>query len=116
MSEVLDVRRGTIAWADLDPTRGREQAGRRPVLVVSSDGYNASVPNIVMVVPLTTRDRGLPHHVLVRGEGREMPQVSYAMTEQVRTIDRQRLAAVVGIADVATMSAVDSWFRDFLAL
>ena len=38
---IVDLRRGDVVWADLDPTLGREQAGRRPVLVVASDIFLA---------------------------------------------------------------------------
>lgn len=111
-----DLRKGTIAWADLNPTRGRERAGRRPVLVISGDGYNASIPNVVMVLPLTTRDRGLPHHVPVAGDGWELPRPSYAMTEQIRTVDRQRIVEPLGVADPLTMARVARWLRDFLEI
>jgi mRNA interferase MazF len=45
--------RGDIWLADLDPVRGREQAGRRPILIVSVDGFNQSKAGLAIVVPLT---------------------------------------------------------------
>ncbi len=106
-------RRGGVLWADLDPVRGREQAGRRPVLVIASDAYLDVVETLVIVLPVTTVDRGWPNHVPLRGStGLERP--SWAMTEQPRTLDRTRLTEVSGHVDDQTMRAVDLWLRDFL--
>lgn len=108
-------RRGAVVWADLDPVRGREQAGRRPVLVVASDAYLQVVDTLTVVVPVTSVDRGWPNHVLLAGApGLDRP--SWAMTEQPRTLDRRRLADVAGQVDAATLAAVDQWLRDFLEL
>ncbi|WP_062289420.1 type II toxin-antitoxin system PemK/MazF family toxin [Demequina phytophila] len=113
---VDDLRRGAVVWAELDPVRGREQAGRRPVLVVASDLYLEQADTLAIVVPATTTDRGWPNHVLLRGPRLDLPQRTYAMTEQPRTITRDRLAGVIGVVDTETMRDVDMWLRDFLAL
>jgi len=106
------LRRGALVWVDLDPTRG--QQGERPALVVCNDDYLAAVPGLVIVVPLTTADRGWPHHVPVTGEHTGLTRTSFAMTEQPRTIARERVVRHAGRADAATCSAVDQWLRDFL--
>ncbi|PZQ87626.1 MAG: type II toxin-antitoxin system PemK/MazF family toxin [Leifsonia xyli] len=104
---------GDIVWADLAPTRGREQAGRRPVLVVANRAYLGLVADLAIVVPLTTRDRGWDNHVEV---GAELPERSWAMTEQVRTVDRLRLRGLIAGADDETMDAIRVWLVDFLDL
>ncbi|NMR20222.1 type II toxin-antitoxin system PemK/MazF family toxin [Cellulomonas fimi] len=104
-----------MAWLDLDPTRGREQAGFRPALVVASRQYVETVTRLVVVLPVTTTDRGWPNHVLLRGRpGLDRP--SWAMTEQVRTVARDRLVEVVGLVDDATLRDVDVYLKDFLGL
>ena len=108
------LRRGGLVWVDLDPTRGREQQGERPALVVCNDDYLAAVPDLVIVVPLTTTDRGWPHHVPVRGQQTGLPRDSFAMTEQPRTVSRDRVVRHAGAADQETSEAVDRWLRDFL--
>ena len=108
-------RRGAVLWAELDPVRGREQAGRRPVLVVASDAYLDVVETLTIVVPVTTVDRSWPNHVPLRG-ATGLTRPSWAMTEQPRTLDRARLLEVAGKADVQTMRDVDLWLRDFLGL
>ncbi len=107
---------GSIVWVDFDPIRGREQRGLRPALVVAGADYLASVPDLVIVVPLTTADRGWQHHVVVRGRDAGLPRRSFAMTEQPRTISRERVNRHSGRADDMTMAAVRGWLRDFFAL
>ena len=113
---MLDVRRGSVMWAELDPVRGREQAGRRPVLVVASGLYLEQADSLAIIVPATTNDRGWPNHVRLRGPDLELERPPYAMTEQPRTVSRGRLVGDAGIVDAATMHEVDRWLRDFLAL
>jgi mRNA interferase MazF len=107
--------RGVVAWADLAPTRGREQAGRRPVLVVASRGYLDAVTSLVVVLPVTSVDRGWPNHVPLRG-AHGLDHASWAMTEQIRTISRDRLDGIAGVVDDATLGEVDTYLRDFLGL
>ena len=62
MSEPL---RGEIWLVDLDPTRGREQAGKRPALVVSANAFNKGPADLVVVLPITSKAKGIPLHVRV---------------------------------------------------
>ena len=108
-------RRGSVLWATLSPASGREQAGRRPVVVVSSDDYLEAVTTLAIVVPVTGVDRGWPNHIRLTGPtGLDSP--SWAMTEQPRTIDRARVRTVAGQVDATTEAAIDTYLRDFLAL
>lgn len=111
-----DLRRGMVVWAELDPVRGREQAGRRPALVIASDLYLEQADTLAIIVPATTKDRGWPNHVPLQGAELTLPQPTFAMTEQPRTITRERLFNDMGLVDAATMREVDRWLRDFLAL
>ncbi|MFS0704043.1 type II toxin-antitoxin system PemK/MazF family toxin [Cellulomonas sp. 179-A 9B4 NHS] len=109
------LRRGTVAWADLAPARGRQEDGHRPVLVVASRQYLETVTTVVVVLPVTAVDRGWSNHVPLRGRvGLGRP--SWAMTEQPRTIARERLSRVAGLVDDATLHDVDTWLRDLLGL
>lgn len=103
-------------WAESDPTRGREQAGRRPALVVAGDLYLEQADTLAIVVPATTIRRGWPNHVLLRGPELVPRRPTYAMTEQPRTISRERIVDVAGVVDAQTMAEVDMWLRDFLSL
>ncbi|EPR75698.1 transcriptional modulator of MazE/toxin, MazF [Leifsonia rubra CMS 76R] len=105
-----------VVWAELDPARGREQAERRPALVIASDLYLQQADTLAIIVPATTSDRAWPNHVPMRGPNLVLKQTTYAMTEQPRVITRERLHEVAGTVDAATMREVDVWLRDFLAL
>jgi mRNA interferase MazF len=104
---------GDVIWADFGATVGRVQRGRRPALVVSNTHYLNLVDELAVVVPLTTTDRGWDNHVEV---GAVLPQRSWAMTEQLRTIDRRRLSGFIAGADDETMDAIRVWLVDFLDL
>lgn len=109
------LERGDVVWAELSPKRGREQSGRRPALVVSSRGYLRTVTTLVVVLPVTTVERGWSNHVALRGD-HGLARPSWAMTEQVCTISRDRVVAVAGGVDSPTMEEVDEWLRAMLAL
>lgn len=103
---------GDLVWAAPDPAIGREQAGRRPAVVVAGAGYLSTVDRLAIVVPVTTVDRGWPNHVAVRGGSLSRP--SWAMTEQVRTVSRRRIVGRVGAVDAATLASVRAWIADFI--
>ncbi|OBY32187.1 type II toxin-antitoxin system PemK/MazF family toxin [Mycolicibacter kumamotonensis] len=111
-----ELRRGMVVWTELDPVRGREQAGRRPALVVASDLYLEQADTLAIIVPATTKGRGWPNHVLLQGPGLTFGGPTFAMTEQPRTVTRERIFDVIGTVGSATMREVDSWLRDFLGL
>lgn len=111
---MAELSTGDVVWVTPEVAVGREQAGRRPALVVAGADYLATVDTLAIVVPLTSVDRGWPNHVLV--EGGELPQPSWAMTEQVRTISRERIVGYGGKAYPETVQAVRGWIRDFLDL
>ena len=104
-----------MAWAVLEPVKGREQGGHRPVLVVSSPDYLETVTTLAIIVPITTVDRGWPNHILIRGDT-GLTTDSWAMTEQLRTVSRDRLTRVSGRASAECMAAVRLWIGDFLDL
>jgi mRNA interferase MazF len=103
-----------VLWAWLDPHVGREQSGRRPVVVVSSDGYIDVVTRLLIVVPVSRSDRGWPNHVRLTG----VPGLSdsFAITEQPRTISRDRLGDPIGRVDESCLSDIKRWLADFLDL
>lgn len=111
-----DLRRGDVVWADFSPTRGREQSGERPAIVVASNSYLDSVPDLVIALPVTTVDRGWPHHVRLTGAALQLSKTSWALTEQPRTISRGRLTRPAGQASVDCLNEIDEWMRDFLGL
>ncbi|GAA4722684.1 type II toxin-antitoxin system PemK/MazF family toxin [Isoptericola chiayiensis] len=103
----MKVAAGDILWVDLSPTKGHEQRGHRPVLVISETPTNHT---FAIVVPLTSRDKGYPTSHRLRTEDPE--QISVALCQQVRTIDvRQRVTGRLGAATRDDLDAV----RDIVA-
>ena len=94
--------------ADLSPTAGAEQRGQRPCVVVSSSLHCASPIPMVIVVPLTTVDRGLPHHVPVASESSGLDHLSWARTDDIRAISEQRFLSrrPLGVLSAAEREAV----------
>lgn len=86
------------------------------MLVVASDLFLQQADTLAIIVPATTQDRGWPNHVPLRGPDIDLPQPTFAMTEQPRTVTRDRCVEMAGTVDRATMREVDRWLRDFLAL
>ncbi len=84
--------------------------------MVASDLYLEQAATLAIIVPCTTRDHGWPNHVKLTGKNLNLPGETYAMTEQPRTVTRERLFDVTGMIDVEAMREVDGWLRDFLAL
>jgi len=85
---------------------GREQAGRRPAVVVSADRLNESQAGVVIVVPCTTARREIPSHVEIDPETSGLEQVSYAKCEDVKSISEHRLVARLGAVNAEALFAI----------
>jgi len=108
--------RGDVWLVNLSPTRGHEQAGQRPALVVSDDLLNHGPSGLVAVLPVTTTDRGIPLHVALRaGEG-GLSRPSFVLCDQVRTISRERLLRRYGAVAASSMEVVEYRLRIVLGL
>lgn len=109
-----DLRPGDVVWAELSPVVGREQAGRRLMVIVSGASHLQLADTMAIVAPVTSVNRGWSNHVDLPNAG--LPQRSWAMTEQVRTISRDRIVAGIGRIDPLTLQNIRIWIRDFLDL
>lgn len=74
--------KGDICWASLDPTFGREQKGRRPVLVLSSKSYN-ELSGLAIICPITSQIKPYPYVVLLGSKGA-------ILTDQIRSTSWQK--------------------------
>ncbi len=105
----MNIRRGEIWLADLNPTRGSEQAGTRPVLVFQNDLINRFTTT-VLAIPLTTnlRRATLPSCIQIsKGEG-GLTTDSVALCHQLRVLDQTRLQRRLGVVSQETVSAIES--------
>lgn len=109
-------RRGDLWMVTLNPTIGREQAGTRPALVVSVDELNQSAAELVIALPVTSRDKKVRSHVAIeKGEG-GLPLRSFIKCEDVRSISVHRLERRLGNVSSGTMQAVEDRLRILLGL
>ncbi len=108
--------RGEIWSVNLSPPRGHEQAGVRPALIVSVDAFNHGPAGLALVVPLTTRERGIPLHVPVDPPEGGVRQRSLIKCEDVRSVSRERLTHRWGSVSGSTMTAVEERLRILLEL
>jgi len=109
---VKEIRRGDIFYADLDPTVGSEQHGVRPVLILQNDVGNRYSSTVIVAVITSKKKNKLPTHVAI--EIAELPQPSFVLLEQIRTIDKQRLGEFVGV--LRDMGAVEGAVRISLGI
>ena len=110
---MIALETGSIVWAELGEGVGREQGGRRPVVVISSVDHRSLVPDLVAVVPATRVDRGWPNHVELLGET-GLKTRTFAMTEQPRAISRERIHGYAGTISAACLSEIATWVDDWL--
>jgi mRNA interferase MazF len=105
------ARQGDVWFADLDPTRGREQAGRRPVLVISVDQLGTGPSELALVVPLTRTGRPSPLYVPIEPPEGGLRERSHAMPEMVRSLWRGRLRERWGRVSADTLESVSAHVR-----
>jgi mRNA interferase MazF len=108
--------RGEVWNVNLNPTRGREQSGSRPALVVSHNRFNESVAGLVVVVPITSTERGIPLHVPITPPEGGLKDISYAKCEDVRSVSKERLTKRMGSVSRPTMETVEDRLRILLDL
>ena len=105
------MKRGEVYWADLVPRSGSEQKGRRPVVVVSHDGFNQTPAWMsIIVVPISTsasQSKRGPTVVAVPGGAAGLPRPSVAICHQVTTLDRAKLTRRIGALPTELLSDVE---------
>ncbi len=110
--------RGEIWWMNFSPTKGREQQGDRPALVVSDNRLNSSRAELAIVLPMTTTRRDIPWHIpITPDDAPGLSDVSYAMCQQIRTVSTDRLRRrAAHVSNSAIMEQVEDRLRVLLRL
>lgn len=105
------MKRGDLYWARLAPRSGSEQQGRRPVVVVSSDGFNVLASwRSIIVIPVTTsarQGRRGPTTVPLTAVATGLPSDSYAVCHQITTLDRSKIETRIGALSQEAMERVE---------
>jgi len=110
------LSRGAVWLATLSPTRGHEQAGVRPIVIVSDDTFNRGPSGLVVIVPMTTTWRGVPLHIPVDPPEGGLRRRSVIKSEDVRSISTERLIEYWGMLSAPTMAIVEDRLRILLRL
>lgn len=108
--------RGDIWLIDLNPIRGREQAGKRPCLVISVDLFNQGASGLVVVLPVTSKDKGIPWHVKVNPPEGGLRQQSFIKCEDVRSVSIDKFFELWGTVSSTTLIMVEERLRILLDL
>ena len=89
------ILRGDIIWADLNPTQGKEQAGKRPVLILSHDVFNEK-SGTVIAVALTSQPQKAGFPLTLELKDKQYPKPSWIKISQIRTLSVLRLGKKIG--------------------
>lgn len=108
--------RGEVWRVDLDPVRGHEQGRVRPALIISADLVNHGPAGLVTVVPLTTKARNLRSFLRIDPPEGGLPQTSYIICDQVRTVSVERLTKRFGTISPAVLAEVERRLKFLLDL
>lgn len=102
MSRIL---RGDIRWADLNPVRGREQAGLRPVLILSHEIFNER-SGTVIAVAITSQPQRAGFPLTLELKTADLPKRSWVKISQIRTLSVERIGKMIAKADMEELEQV----------
>jgi len=112
---VVEVRRGEVWLIDLNPTRGSEQRGIRPCLVMSNDVTNQYAPTIT-VLPLTSNLSGqrFPINVILSKQETNLKVDSLVLCGQIRTVTKERIVQKLTVIAASEIAKIESALKLYL--
>lgn len=108
------ILRGEIRWADLNPVRGREQAGLRPVLIVSHDVFNER-SGTVIAVAITSQPQLAGFPLTLELEMGNLPKQSWVKISQIRTLSVERIGKLICRASQEEIAQVIEGLNEIIA-
>jgi len=108
------ILRGDLYWADLNPVRGREQAGMRPVLILSHDLFN-SKSETVIAMAITSQPQRAGFPLTLALPAGILPKPSWVKISQIRTISAERLGKKIGALEAETLGQLIDGLFDLIA-
>lgn len=100
-------QRGQLWFVRLDPTEGHEQSKTRPCLVISNNKFNHSVADLIIVVPVTSKNKHLSLHVPIDSLNSGLATDSFVMPEQIRAVSLKRFVEMVGFVQYDVLMEVE---------
>ena len=107
------VLRGEIRWADLNPVRGRKQAGHRPVLILSQDVFNER-SGTVIAVALTSQPQRAGFPLTLELESEKLPKQAWVKISQIRTLAVERIGKRIGRASPEEIDQIIQGLNEIL--
>ena len=112
-----NLLRGSIWFFDLDPIIGHEQGKKRPCLIISTTMYNQGRSGLVVVLPITSKARELYWQVALNEHETNLPQLSYVICDQIRSISCMRASGrCLGMLTDERMEQIEERVRNLLSL
>ena len=108
------ILRGDIIWADLNPTIGHEQAGKRPVLVLSHEVFNKR-SGTVIAVAITSQPQRAGFPLTLDLQESNLPKRSWVKISQIRTLSVKRLRKKIGVAKPEEMNLIIEGLNEIIA-
>ena len=108
------ILRGEIRWADLNPVRGHEQAGLRPVMILSHDIFNAR-SGTVIAVAITSQPQKAVFPLTLELKAGYLPKKSWIKISQIRTLSVERIGKVIGKASLEELTQVIEGLNEIIA-
>jgi mRNA interferase MazF len=109
------VLRGEVRWADLNPVRGHEQAGLRPVLVLSHDVFNER-SGTVIAMALTSQPQRAGFPLTFELQAAKLPKRSWVKISQIRTLSVERIGARLGRASPEEIAQVVEGLNEIIGI
>ncbi len=110
---MADILRGEIRWADLNPTIGHEQAGYRPILILSVDLFNKKSGTVIAMALTSQKPRaGFP--LTMELTSPELPKRSWVKISQIRTLSTERIGDRIAHVETSTLSQILEGLADLL--
>ena len=108
------ILRGDIFWANLNPTIGHEQAGLRPVLILSRDVFN-KYSGTVIAVALTSQPQKAAFPLTLELNNSKLPKKSWVKISQIRTLSNKRLGKRIGKALLKELDLIVEGLNEIIA-
>jgi mRNA interferase MazF len=108
------ILRGEIRWADLTPTRGHEQTGLRPVLILSHDIFNER-SGTVIAVAITSQPQRAGFPLTLELKTGNLPRQSWVKVSQIRTLSVERIGRLIGRASQEELAQVIEGLNEIVA-
>jgi mRNA interferase MazF len=108
------ILRGEIRWADLNPVQGNEQAGRRPVLVLSHDVFNER-SGTVIAVALTSKPQRAGFPLTLELQSKGLPKKSWVKVSQIRTLAVERIGTRLGAVGSEELTQVVEGLNEIIS-